>query len=115
MAEGLEDEEELGVLACPVIQDTALGVVLHGGLIGVVGAGIFLEEAAAHLVGAVEQCREGTDDTCQVGTSVAWASCRPACSGPCMAALVACSEGMGSAFLAGVVRWDRAEMEVAQS
>ena len=104
LAKGLEDEEELGVLACPVSQDTALGVVLHGGVVEVVGAGIFLEEAAASLVGAVEPCREGTADTSQVETSVAWSSYRPACSGPCMAGPVACSEGMGSAFLAWVVR-----------
>ena len=68
LAEGLEDEEELGVLACPVNQDTALGVVLHGRVVEVIGAGISLEEGAASLVGAVEPCREGTEDTSQVET-----------------------------------------------
>lgn len=87
---GLEDEEGLGVLACPVSLDMALGVVLRGGLVGVVGVGTFLEEAAASPVGAVEPCQEGMEDRSQVETSVAWVSCRAACSGPCMADLVAC-------------------------
>lgn len=93
----------------------ALCVVLHEGLAEVVGAGIYLEEAVASLVGAVEQCRERTGDTFQVETSAPWASYRAACSEPCMVDLVACLEGMPLAFLAGVVTWDRAEMGGAQS
>ena len=81
----------------------ALGVVLHGGLAEVAGAGIFLEEAAACLVGAVEPCQEETGDTSQVETSAPWVSYRAACSEPCMVDLVACLEGMALAFLAGVV------------
>jgi hypothetical protein len=102
LVEGLEDEEELGVLAFPVSRDKALGVMLHGMLVEVMGAGTILEEGAASLVGA-EPCREGMEDTFQVETSVAWVSCRVACSGPCTVDLVACLEGMTSAFLAVVV------------
>jgi len=114
LVEGLEDEEGLGVLAFPVSQGKALGVGLRGRRVEVMEAGTSLEEAAASP-GAVEPCREGMEDTFRVGTSVAWASCRAACSGPCMVDRVACLEGMTSAFLAGVVTEDRAEMEEVQS
>lgn len=68
-AKGLEDEEGWEVLAFPVNRDTASGVVLRGGLVGAVVACTYQEEAVACLVGAVEQCREGKEDTFQVGTS----------------------------------------------
>lgn len=67
--EGLEDEEGWEVWAFPANRDTALGVVLRGGLVEAVGACTCQEEAVACLVGAVEQCREGKGDTFQVGTS----------------------------------------------
>jgi hypothetical protein len=103
------------VSACPVDQDTALGVVLRGRLVEVVGTSTSPEEAVAGLVEALGSHREGMEGTFQVETSVAWVSCQAACSEPCMAGLVACSEGMASASLAGVVTEDQAEMEEVQS
>lgn len=102
------------MLACPVSRDTALGVVLRGGLVGVVGVGTYQEEAVACLVQAVGQCREGMGDTFQAGTLVLWKSYRAACSEPYMADPVACLGGMASAFLEAVVREERAEMEEVQ-
>lgn len=98
------------MLAYPVSQGMALGVVLRAGLVEVVG-----EDTSPQGAVAVGPCREGTENTSQVETSVAWVSYRAACSGPCMADRVACSEGMASAFLAGVVTEDRAEIEEDQS
>ena len=115
LAEELEDEEGSGVLACPVSLDTASSVVLRGGVVGVVEVGTYQEEAVACLVGAVEQHREGMEDTFRVETSVLWVSCRAACSGPCKADPVACLEGMALAFLEGLVTEDRAEMGEVQS
>jgi hypothetical protein len=113
---GLEDEEEWGGLACPVSRGTALCVVPHGRRVGVVGAaGISQEEAVACRGGAGGQCQGGMGDTSQVRTSVVWESCRVACSGPCMADPVACSEERASAFLEGVVMGDQAEMGEVQS
>ena len=67
--EGLGDAEGLEGLAFPANRDTASGVVLRGGLVGAVGTYTYQEEAVARLVGAVEQCREGKEDTFQVQTS----------------------------------------------
>lgn len=102
------------MLACPVSRDMALGVVLRGGRVGVVGAGTHREEAVVCLVGAVEQCREGMEDTFLVETLVLWKSCRAACNGPYKADRVACLEGMASAFPEGAVREEQVAMEEVQ-